>query len=320
MSVSPRYSVIVPVYNRPEEIRELLQSLTKQTVTDFEVIIVEDGSSQRCDSVVDQFRDQLSIEYIVKPNTGPGPSRNLGFSRARGQYLVIFDSDCIIPEHYFQAVDAYRMVEPFDAWGGPDRSHESFTPIQQAMAYTMSSVLTTGGIRGGKKHLGWFQPRSFNMGISRKVYEITHGFVFSRMAEDIELSIRMKNAGFHSVLIPDAFVYHKRRVNFEQFYNQVSNFGRGRVQVGRAHPGAVKLTHWLPACFTLGLFSIPVWYWLSKPLFILAMAAYGLFTVALFFDSYRQHRNLTVPLLSVPSAYIQLIGYGIGFLKELFKA
>jgi glycosyltransferase involved in cell wall biosynthesis len=314
MHSTPRYSVIVPVYNRPDELRELLQSLTQQTVTDFEVIVVEDGSEIRSDRVVDAFRDQLTINYIFKPNSGPGPSRNLGFKHARGEYFVVFDSDCIIPPGYFEAVDAYRAVEHFDAWGGPDRSHESFTPLQQAMAFTMSATLTTGGVRGGKKE--GFQPRSFNMGMSRQVVEKTQGFVFTRLAEDIELSIRMRKAGFKVVLIPEAFVYHKRRTALRQFYKQVSNFGRGRIQVGRAHPGEVKLTHWLPTFFLAGLLSLPFLYVLSTPLFILGLVCYLFFSLCVLIEAYQSSKNIQVAFLSLPAAFVQLTGYGSGFFKE----
>jgi glycosyltransferase involved in cell wall biosynthesis len=196
MNTSPRYSIIVPVFNRPDEVRELLTSLVQQTVRDFEVIIVEDGSSMSSAPVVDQFREQLSIEYIFKQNSGPGPSRNMGFAHAKGNYFVVFDSDCIIPPHYLEAVNQALAQHHLDAWGGPDRAHASFTTLQQAMGYTMASVLTTGGIRGGKTHAGKFQPRSFNMGISRTVFEKTGGFKFNRLAEDIELSIRMRKMGF----------------------------------------------------------------------------------------------------------------------------
>ena len=242
----PKYAVVIPVYNRPQEVKELLTSLVEQQYRNFEVIIVEDGSTQRCDTIVDAFRNSLSIQYFYKPNSGPGPSRNFGYEHANGEYMVVFDSDCILPPTYFDAVEEFMAAEKLDAWGGPDRAHDQFTDIQRAMGYTMSSVLTTGGIRGGKKRLGWFQPRSFNMGISKEVYQKTGGFKFDRFAEDIEFSIRMKNAGFKVGLIPDAFVYHKRRTNFQQFYRQVFNFGKGRALVGKVQPGEVKLTHWFP--------------------------------------------------------------------------
>ena len=316
MSIKPTFSIILPVYNRPDELRELLQSLSEQSVKDFEVIIVEDGSTNRSDAVVDAFRDKLQMEYIYKPNTGPGPSRNLGFSHAKGQYFVVFDSDCMLPPHYFAAVNQVLMHDHPDAWGGPDRSHESFTRLQQAMAYTMSSLLTTGGIRGNAKHLGWFQPRSFNMGLSRAVFEKTKGFDFTRFAEDIELSIRMRKSGFKSVLIPEAYVYHKRRTTLGQFYRQVSNFGKGRVLVGRAHRGEVKLTHWLPSLFTLGFCSLPILFFINTILFYVGVSAYGVYMLAILIDSYRMNRNLAVALLSVPAAGVQLIGYGLGFLRQ----
>lgn len=317
--MNPKYSVIVPVYNRPEEVSELLQSLTRQHVQNFEVIIVEDGSTNPCREVVDSFRDKLSIEYIAKANSGPGPSRNVGYAMAKGEYFVVFDSDCIIPPAYFTHVDAALSRQPFDAWGGPDRAHENFTPLQRAMAFTMSSVLTTGGIRGKKTGVGKFQPRSFNMGISRQVFEKTQGFTFTRLAEDIELSIRMRQLGFRVVLLEEAFVYHKRRTTLKQFFNQVSSFGKGRIQVGRAHPGEVKLPHWFPALFLLGMFT-PLLLWLiSVPLAITAVCGYLVYGVAIFVDSYRTNKSLRVAWLSIPAAFVQLTGYGSGFLKQLIS-
>src|SRR5688572_11379531 len=265
----PKFSVIIPVHNRPQEVKEILRSLASQTVKDFEVIIVEDGSTIRCEDVVDIFRDQLRIDYFFKPNTGPGPSRNAGFARAKGTYLVVFDSDCILPSNYFAIVIKALEENNWDAWGGPDRTHEDFTLRQRAMGYTMSSLLTTGGIRGGKKHLGWFQPRSFNMGISRRVYEATSGFKFDRYAEDIEFSIRMKKAGFKVGLIPDAFVYHKRRIDFKQFYNQVYNFVRGRALIGRVHPEEIKITYWFHAFFFLGTVVLLILRFINHYLFLL---------------------------------------------------
>lgn len=314
----PEFSIIIPVYNRPDELNELLKSFTQQTFSDFEVIVVEDGSIARSDNVVEQYRPQLDIQYFYKSNEGPGPARNFGFHRARGNYFVVFDSDCILPPHYFESVVKVLSAKPVDAWGGPDRGHESFTKAQRAMAYTMASVLTTGGIRGGKKRVGWFQPRSFNMGISRKVFEATGGFRFDRFAEDIELSIRMKKAGFHVVLIPEAFVYHKRRTTFGQFFKQVFNFGKGRAMIGRVYPDEVKLTHWFPSLFTLGTLCLPVLPWLSPVLFKLALSLYGLYLIAVFVHATISAKSLVVGLLSVPSALLQLWGYGLGFLKWKF--
>lgn len=316
--IRPRFSVVVPVYNRPHELDELLASLALQDYKNFEVIVIEDGSSVRSDIIVDRYRDKLKLEYFHKPNSGPGPSRNAGFSRAKGDYFVVFDSDCILPSDYFTSVNTALENFGWDAWGGPDRAHEKFTILQRAMGYTMSSVLTTGGIRGGKKRIGLFQPRSFNMGISRAVYERTKGFTFDRFAEDIEFSIRMHKSGFKVGLIPEAFVFHKRRTTFGQFFHQVKNFGRGRALVGKAHPGEIKITHLFPSAFAVGLFSLPFLAFLSTHFAAFGALCYLLYIVAIFIHSLLQTRDIRVAAFSVPSALIQLTGYGIGFLNEWF--
>ncbi len=313
-----RYSVVVPVYNRPSEVRDLLESLTRQTFADFEVIIVEDGSEQRCDTVVESFRDKLQVTYIYKENSGPGPSRNAGMSGASGNFLVLFDSDCIAPEHYLGTVEEYLATHPIDVWGGPDRASEAFTPLQRAVAYTMSSVLTTGGIRGGRAK--GFQPRSFNMGISRTAFESTGGFRFDRFAEDIELSIRLKNLGFKTALIPEAFVYHRRRTSFRQFFRQAFAFGRGRRIVGRAHPGAVRLVHWLPFLFTTGLFALPFAWLMHDRLGLAAGILYAGYFLSLFLHSLAVNRHFLTAVLSVPAAVIQLVAYGLGFASEILSS
>ncbi|RAV99867.1 glycosyltransferase [Pseudochryseolinea flava] len=315
----PKYSIVIPVYNRPQEIEELLESLRHQTYRNFEVVVVEDGSSIRCDTVVDRYRDAFPLHYFYKPNTGPGPSRNFGYAKANGDYLVVFDSDCIIPPGYFDAVEKSMTVHQWDAWGGPDQAHENFTLLQRAMGYTMASFFTTGGIRGGKKHIGWFQPRSFNMGISKKVFQETQGFKFDRFAEDIEFSIRMRKAGFKVGLITDAFVYHKRRTTFAQFYNQVSNFGKGRALVGKSHPEEVKPTHWFPSVFVLGTCSLLVLPFIHTGFSAIATTLWLLYFLLIGVDALRVSGNVAVAMLSIPSAFLQLWGYGIGFLKARFS-
>jgi len=316
---APKYSIIIPVYNRPEEVEELLESLALQTAQDFEVIIVEDGSSRRCDYVTALFDERFPLRYFYKENGGPGPARNFGFAQAKGQYFVVFDSDCIIPPDYFRTIDQALQVQQADAWGGPDKPHVEFTPVQRAMGYTMASFLTTGGIRGGKKHVGWFQPRSFNMGLSRSVFETTGGFRFERFAEDIELSIRMKQAGFKVILIADAFVYHKRRTSLRQFFKQVFNFGKGRAHIGVAFPKEVKITHWFPTIFTAGVISIVLFAFVDASIFLLAATAFGFYLLAIFVHSLFENRNLLVASLSVPSALLQLSGYGLGFFSEWLR-
>lgn len=314
----PKYSIIIPVYNRPQEVDELLTSLTHQTYKNFEVIIVEDGSTITSEKVCERYKNTLSIRYFVKPNSGPGPSRNFGYQHAEGEYFVIFDSDCILPKFYFDQVEIALHAKHIDAWGGPDRASSTFTPLQQAMGYTMSSIFTTGGIRGGKEITGKFQLRSFNMGISRNVFEKTGGFKFDRYAEDIEFSIRMRKMGFSTVLIPDAFVYHKRRSTLKQFFWQVFNFGRGRVQVGRMHPGEIKITHWFPSIFLLGFFTVVVAASFNMPWGLFLAWLYLVYFLVIAMDALIKNRSLLISILSIPSAFVQLTGYGFGFLKEKF--
>jgi glycosyltransferase involved in cell wall biosynthesis len=311
------YSIIVPVYNRPDEIDELLDSLTHQTFSDFEILIVEDGSENRCEEIVNRYRDRLDIHYYYKENSGQGFSRNFGFERANGKYFVVFDSDCIIPEDYFETVNRALKRKPFDCWGGPDRAHHSFTPIQKAISYSMTSPLTTGGIRGRKSRIGTFHPRSFNMGISRKVFQKTGGYKITRMGEDIEFSLRIIEAGFRTVLLPDAYVYHKRRTNFRQFFRQLHFFGRARVNIARFHPDEMKTLHLLPSLFLIGIPVSLLLLILQIPYTWVFPFLYLLYAALIFSDGYRKSGDLEVASLCVPAAYIQLTAYGAGLLKEL---
>jgi glycosyltransferase involved in cell wall biosynthesis len=310
------YSVIIPVYNRPQEVDELLESLTKQTFKNFEVLIVEDGSTDKCDTVVEKYQTQLHLTYYYKPNTGQGYSRNFGFENAKGDYFIVFDSDCLIPEHYFQSVEDFLNKNIVDAFGGPDKAHEGFTAIQKAISYSMTSPFTTGGIRGNKKHYGTFHPRSFNMGISKHVFGKLGGYKITRMGEDLEYSIRIINAGFKTVLIPEAFVYHKRRTSLSQFYKQLYFFGRARINVSRFYPGEVKLLHCFPALFTIGFVSLVVWPWINRPIAFVGLAAYSVFFVLNFLSSLTKNRSLLVAILSMATSFIQLFAYGVGFLTE----
>lgn len=310
------YSVIIPIYNRPNEIEELLETLTHQTFTNFEVIVIEDGSDEKCEHVVAKYSDQLTIQYHFKENSGQGFSRNVGFDIAKGDYYLVFDSDCLIPPHYFQAVEDFLDKTPVDAFGGPDRAHESFTTTQKAISYSMTSVFTTGGIRGNKKHYGTFHPRSFNMGVSRQVHDTVGGYVITRMGEDLEFSMRIINAGFKTALIPDAYVYHRRRTSISQFYKQLHFFGRARINVGRFYPEEVKLLHWFPALFTLGFLSIPFCFLINTALGLLAAAVFGLFFILNFLSSLIKNKSFGVAILSMATSFTQLFAYGIGFMSE----
>ena len=307
-----KYSVIIPVFNRPDEVEELLESLTTQTVGDFEVVVVEDGSQTPCREVIDRYIDRLNIAYYMKPNGGPGPARNYGAERAKGDYLIILDSDCVLPPTYFEAIDRELAERPCDAFGGPDRAHDSFTPVQKAISYSMTSFFTTGGIRGGKKKLDKFYPRSFNMGIRRDVYAALGGFSPMRFGEDIDLSIRIFKGGYSCRLMPDAWVWHKRRTDMDKFFKQVFNSGIARINLQLRHPGSMKLVHTLPALLlvvaALVLRIIGSWLWWPAILPVL------LFCLLVFTDSAIKNRSIFIGLLSVEAAFVQLYGYGLGFI------
>ncbi|GAB3989719.1 glycosyltransferase [Spirosoma daeguense] len=314
------FSVIIPVYNRPDELRELLQTLTNQTYKQFEVLVIEDGSRNKSDHIVESFGNQLNIRYFYKENSGQGFTRNYGFERAKGDYFVIFDSDALIPAHYFAAVNERLKVDKLDAYGGPDAAHPDFTPVQKAISYSMTSPFTTGGIRGSKKNLGGtFHPRSFNMGLSRQVWEATRGYKLSRMGEDIEFAIRIIESGFRTGLIPDAFIYHKRRTDFGQFFRQLRFFGRARINISRYYPSELKLVHTFPALFTLFVFSVPIAALIHPMLFALAIGVLLLFSILILINATRKEKSLNVGLLSVIAAFVQLTGYGVGFIMEGWK-
>lgn len=311
-----KYSVVVPVYNRPGEVNELLDSLTKQTFTDFEVIIVEDGSTNKCDHVVKKFEGELTIHYFFKENSGQGFSRNFGFERAIGDFMIVFDSDCIIPPHYFKEVDDFLSKKRLDAFGGPDKAHPNFNHLQKAISYSMTSFFTTGGIRGGKKHVGKFHPRSFNMGISKEVFEATQGYIIPRLGEDIEFSIRINKKGFKTGLIPNAFVYHKRRTSLKQFWKQLHFFGRARINIGRFFPKEIKLVHLFPAAFVLGLAVWILSAFLNLWVFSAGALLVLLWSLGIVADSSLKNNSLKVGVYSLAAAFIQLTAYGIGFVTE----
>ena len=363
-----RYSIIVPVYNRPDEVGELLASLSRQTVKDFEVIVVEDGSSIRCEDVCKQFAGVLDLHYYEKENSGPGQSRNYGAERARGDWLIVLDSDVVLPKGYLAAVEESLSPNPSpvergddeseaspiggrlegaSAFGGPDTAHPEFTPVQKAISYSMTSFFTTGGIRGGKKKgaLDKFYPRSFNMGVRRDVYQQLGGFSRMRFGEDIDFSYRIVEAGHQTALIPEAWVWHKRRTDFRKFFRQVYNSGIARINLEKRHPGTLKLVHLLPAVFTLGVIALLLLFLLGVGLYVagewldasglrptdnmhqgvgfvlcvLALLPLLLYSAVIFVHSSIKNRSLWVGLLSIPAAFTQLMGYGLGFLKAWWK-
>ena len=314
-----KFSVIIPVYNRPEELRELLQSLSKQNFVDFEVVIIEDGSTTESEKVVTYFSEKLQIQYIVQHNTGQGFARNNGMKIAKGAFFVILDSDVLLPEDYLRKLANAIDDRDLDAFGGPDAAADSFSPIQKAMDFAMTSFWTTGGIRGKMKDPTKYQARGFNMGVSRKVFESTGGFVDPNHGEDIEWSIRIKKSGYQLELVEEAFVYHKRKNSLLSFAKQSFSFGRNRVNVSRFHSGAIKPVHWLPTLFLTFCLSIPIFYFVSKSLFQLSLGLFATWSVAVMFSSTVQNKEFQVGLLSWVTSVLQLWSYGLGLPLELVK-
>ncbi|MFK5958587.1 MAG: glycosyltransferase [Lutibacter sp.] len=311
-----QFSIIIPVYNRPQEIEELLHSLTKQTYTNnFEVVIIEDGSELKSDKIASKYSKELNVNYFFKENSGAGASRNYGMQKATGNYFIIFDSDCIIPPNYLIEVKNALRLKYTDAFGGADAAHESFTVIQKAINYSMTSFLTTGGIRGSKKAVDKFQPRSFNLGISKKAFEITNGFSDMKIGEDIDLTFRLWEHKFETQFIENAFVYHKRRATFQQFYHQTFAFGKGRPFLNKKYPKTAKITYWFPSLFVLGLVISLVALSLGFTLF---MYAYGIYFLLIFIDSFIKNKNIAVAFTTIFTTLTQFFGYGLGFLKGIF--
>lgn len=307
----PKFSIIIPVYNRIDEVDDLLESLVAQTCKDFEVILVEDGSTYPCQEIVANYSEKIDVKYYFKENEGRSIARNYGIERSSGDYLIFFDSDCVIPPDYFTILTQVLDRSPVDCFGGPDAAHDSFSSTQKAINYSMTSFLTTGGIRGGKVQLEKFTPRTFNMGFSRNVYERVGGFR-EMFSEDIDMSTRIRNAGFGISLIRDAYVYHKRRVNLKLFARQVYVFGMSRITLKLLYPKSLKIVHLLPAAFVVGslaliFLSIFVSWWFAVPLII--------YFGAIFFTAWFSTRSFRIALKALPASILQLGGYGIGFIR-----
>ncbi|MDG1041170.1 MAG: glycosyltransferase [Polaribacter sp.] len=310
------FSIIIPVYNRPNEIDELLESLTKQDFSDdFEVLVIEDGSTEKSESIVEKYTSKLNLKYFYKENSGAGASRNFGMEKANGNYFIILDSDVIVPKHYLSEVSKALNSNFIDAFGGPDAAHESFTVTQKAINYSMTAVLTTGGIRGKKNAIGKFQPRSFNLGLSKKAFEKTNGFADLKVGEDIDLTFRLWQNGFETQLIENAFVYHKRRSTIQQFFKQTFAFGTARPQLNKRYPTTAKITYWFPSLFIIGFdiscIAAIFGYWQL-------LAFCGFYFCLIFLDSLFQNKSLQVAFLSMITTFTQHLGYGLGFLESKF--
>jgi glycosyltransferase involved in cell wall biosynthesis len=311
------FSLIIPVYNRPEEVDELLESLSKSDFNEeFEVVIIEDGSSVKCETVVQKYESKLTISYYYKDNSGPGDSRNYGMKKAKGDYFIIFDSDCIIPTEYLTEVDKALKANYVDCFGGPDRALDSFSDIQKAINFAMTSFLTTGGIRGGSEKIDKFQPRSFNMGLSKKAFEASKGFGNIHPGEDPDLSIRLWNLGFETKLFLNAYVYHKRRIDWDKFSVQVNKFGKARPILNSWYPKYNKLTFFFPSVFIIG-FAVAFVLLIFN--FDLLLKLYFIYFLVLFLVSTYQNRSIKIGYLSVVAVWKQFYGYGVGFIESFVK-
>ncbi len=311
------FSFIIPVYNRPNETEELMESMLKLEFDEkFEIVIVEDGSTIDSENVIAKYKDLLEISYFKKPNSGPGDSRNYGMARARGNYFLILDSDCILPENYLISVKNALTEKFVDCFGGPDAAHNSFTDIQKAINFTMTSFLTTGGIRGGDESLAKFQPRSFNMGLSKEAFEKSGGFGKIHPGEDPDLSIRLWEMGYETTLIKTAYVYHKRRIDWSKFYMQVNKFGKARPILNKRYPKYAKITYWFPSLFLIGFLGSLVLALFCIPYFLLM---YAFYYILLFGAALIKTGSLKIALYSLLASCIQFYGYGIGFLNSFFR-
>ncbi len=310
------YSFIIPVYNRPQEIKELLESFTKLEYSgSYEIVIVEDGSSIKSEDIVENFSEKLTISYYYKENSGPGASRNYGMQRAKGNYFIILDSDCLLPPQYLKTVNDFLITSYYNCYGGADAAHHSFSPLQKAINYVMTSFYTTGGIRGSEKSVNNFEPRSFNMGISKEAFYKTEGFSRIHPGEDPDLSQRILREGFSTSFIPNAFVYHKRRISWQKFYTQVKKFGMVRPILNKWHPQASKITFWFPSCFVLFTIASVVLSIVFQWGFIIPLLIYTCF---LFLDSSFRNKSIYIGALSIMALYIQFFGYGLAFMKSTF--
>jgi len=310
------FSIIIPIYNRPEEIDELLNSLLSQTYTQpYEIVIVEDGSSLTCEHIVKKYADQLQISFFFKPNSGPGDSRNYGMHKAKGDYFIIFDSDCLIPNHYLQEVSRFLNQNYVACFGGPDAAHESFSDTQKAINHTMTSFLTTGGVRGGSEKIDKFQPRSFNMGLSKEAFLKTKGFAKIHPGEDPDLSIRLWDLGYQTALIPAAFVYHKRRIDFKKFYKQVNKFGKARPILNFWYPKYKRITYWFPVVYTVQFITAILLLLAQVPELFYLNACY-LFLISA--QATFINKSFKIGFLTIFTTWIQFIGYGLGFVKSYF--
>ncbi len=312
------FSIILPTYGRPEEVTAFLESICRQNYQDFEVIIVDGTPNDVLHPVIDKFRKQINLTYFHERGLGASESRNLGCKKAKGDFVVFIDSDCIVPEDYLVKINAFLKKNKADAFGGPDAAAPDFTVQQKAVNYAMTSFLTTGGIRGKKTHVGKFQLRGFNMGIKKDVFFKVGGYSGMQVAEDIDLSMRLIKAGYITALIPEAHVYHRRKTNLKLFFRQMYFHGKGRIDLHLKHGDALKPVHLLPAFFVLfiatGIISVFVHQYITMAFAFVLL----LYILALLIDSAVKNKSLLVGMASVIASFEMHVAYGLGVMRNIF--
>ena len=319
MSNKVKYSIIIPVYNRPEEVKELILSISKQSFKNLEVIIVDDGSQISSIEIFQNFKKKLNISYFFTKNQGPALARNFGVKNANGEWIIFFDSDCTIPNNYFKILEKFLNNNFIDFFGGPDTLDDSFNSIQKSINFSMTSFLTTGGIRGRKKSIDKFLPRTFNMGVKKKLFNEVKGFSNIRYGEDLDLSYRLLKKGKSSALIDKAFVNHKRRSNLSSFLKQIYNSGRARNFLNNKHKGTFRFYHLLPSLFIVFFILSFLFYLIDFRITLIILTVYILYFIIIFLSSSFINKNIYVGFLSIITTFTQFLGYGFGFLVAIFK-
>jgi cellulose synthase/poly-beta-1,6-N-acetylglucosamine synthase-like glycosyltransferase len=312
------YSIILPTFGRPDEVENFLESISLQQNKNFEVIIVDGSLDDILHPVIDKYKPIVDLKYLHEKSLGASESRNLGCTKAKGDFLVFIDSDCVVPPDYFVKVEEFLKLNPkIDAYGCPDAADESFSNLQKAINYAMTSMLTTGGIRGKKKHVGKFQLRGFNMGIRSESFFAVGGYSGMQVAEDIDLSMRLQKAGYQTALIPEAFVYHRRKATLYKFFRQLYFHGKGRIDLHLKHGDALKMVHLLPSFFVLYLFTGIISAFFFKTIFLLFLISFLFYILAVFLNALISNHSMSVGFLSIVTSLELLIAYGLGVWRNI---
>jgi len=323
----PKYSIIIPCFNRADEVAELLESISqlKFDPAQFEIIISDDGSTDNTKKLVEQNKSKLQCDliYLTQNNSGPGAARNHAMENANGDFFIFIDSDVTLSADWLFHIDLTLVEKKADAFGGPDSYREDFSPFLKAVNYSMTSFITTGGLRGKKgKKLARFYPRSFNMGLSRELWKKIGGFGSLRHGQDIEFSHRIIESGAQVIFIDQAVVYHKRRTNLRRFYKQVFNWGVARINLYKINKKMLEPLHSIPAVLTfvaVTLLVLSLIFDLIKTIVLWGFSAGILILIYSMIDSIRIYKSIK-PALWLPLVMpAQVLGYGFGFIYNAVR-